>query len=82
VVSDVTRLVQQVPSTTTGASYGAAFLTAGLVANVEIGAWNPVAEEKMPAPALQERYEELYRQYRQLYVATRDVVYAVVAAAR
>ncbi|MEN0022617.1 MAG: FGGY family carbohydrate kinase, partial [Microbacterium sp.] len=47
IVSDVTGLVQEVPATTIGASYGAAFLAAVATADGEapsIAAWNPVTE--------------------------------------
>ena len=82
VVSDATGLVQQVPTTTIGASFGAAFLAAGLVGEPDIAVWNPVREERVPDPATRGLYDGLYEQYLQLYPATRPVVHALVRGAR
>lgn len=82
IVSDVTGLVQEVPVTTIGASYGAAFLAAGAVAppggGPSIATWNPVAERRVPDAAAHARYDLLYAQYRALYEASADVVHALV----
>ncbi|WP_341933138.1 FGGY-family carbohydrate kinase [Microbacterium sp. LWO14-1.2] len=91
IVSDVTGLVQEVPATTIGASYGAAFLAA--VATVEgdatadgeapsIAAWNPVTETIRPDDSLRELYDELFDRYTRLYRETADVVHELAAEQR
>jgi xylulokinase len=91
IVSDVTGLVQEVPATTIGASYGAAFLAA--VATVEgdatadgeapsIAAWNPVTETIRPDDSLRELYDELFDRYTRLYRETADVVHEIAADQR
>jgi xylulokinase len=79
VVSDVTGRDQEVRQHSVGASYGGAFLAAGMVADVSIDAWNPVREVVRPDPATQELYQETYGLYRRLYPATADVVHALAA---
>jgi xylulokinase len=74
VVSDVTGLSQVVPTITIGASYGAAYLAAKLLADVYIADWNPPASTTTPDPALRAGYDELYAQYRAAYPATRAIV--------
>ncbi len=73
VVSDVTGLEQVVPRTTTGAAYGGAYLAARSQGVGDIRAWNPPAERVRPDPDAVARYDELYRLYRDLYPATRDI---------
>ncbi|MFJ7289904.1 xylulokinase [Curtobacterium sp. AB451] len=75
IVTDVTGLPQTVPSVTVGASYGSAFLAAGLVADVDIATWNPPSEVIRPDPDAHRAYEEGYRDYRDLYEATAAVVH-------
>lgn len=86
VVSDVTGLVQQVPSTTIGASYGVAFLAATAVAEPgnkpTITDWNPIVETIEPNPELSPLYDELFDRYVRLYQASRDVVHELAAAQR
>lgn len=85
VVSDVTGLVQEVPATTIGASYGAAFLAAVATADgtaPEITAWNPIAETISPDEALREVYDELFERYTRLYLGTADVVHELAADQR
>ncbi|WP_144875039.1 FGGY-family carbohydrate kinase [Microbacterium sp. 1.5R] len=85
VVSDVTGLVQEVPATTIGASYGAAFLAALATADgaaPEITAWNPVTETIHPADELRETYDELFDRYTRLYRDTADVVHELAAGQR
>ncbi|WP_024875148.1 FGGY-family carbohydrate kinase [Saccharomonospora piscinae] len=77
VVSDVTGMAQTVPSVTIGASYGAAFLAAGLVDDVRMAEWNPPAHVCEPDPAVRDTYDALYEQYRALYPASRDVVHVL-----
>ena len=79
IVSDVTGLTQIVPSVTIGASYGAAFLAAGAVASVDIGAWNPVLRVVAPRRELAANYHELYSLYRELYPATAPIMHTLAA---
>ncbi len=85
VISDVTGLVQEVPKTTIGASYGAAFLAA-CAANPQdpptIEAWNPIAETIEPNLALQGFYDDLFARYVELYRNTKDIAHALAAEQR
>ncbi|WP_341947287.1 FGGY family carbohydrate kinase [Microbacterium sp. LWH11-1.2] len=86
VISDVTGLDQEVPETTIGASYGAAFLaataTAGTGAAPLIADWNPVAETVHPDAALRAFYDSLFDRYTRLYEGSKDVVHELAAAQR
>ncbi|MEU9977979.1 FGGY-family carbohydrate kinase [Streptomyces sp. NPDC051014] len=77
IVSDVTGLEQAVPRTTIGASYGAAFLAAGLVGRPDITAWNPVESVVRADPGTAAVYERRFAQYRDLYAGTAPVVHAL-----
>jgi xylulokinase len=77
IVSDVTGQPQLIPSQTIGASYGAAYLAAGTVAEVRISEWNPPARTVHPNPAVSADYEELYDLYLRLYPATQDIAHAL-----
>lgn len=77
IVSDVTGTVQQIPRRTVGASYGTSMLAAQLAHNIDTSSWNPIDHECVPDPVAGERYEELYRMYRELYPATKDVIHAL-----
>lgn len=83
IVSDVTGLVQEVPRTTVGASFGAAFLAAAAVAAPgeapSIAEWNPVATTVRPDPAAQALYDELFAHYLDLYESTVPVTHALAA---
>ena len=79
VVSDVTGLEQIVRRTTIGASYGSAFLAAGLVGPADIDSWNPVERVVRPDAAAASTYDELYQHYRELYPSTRGIVHALAA---
>lgn len=83
IVSDVTGLPQTVPSVTIGACYGSAFLAAGLVARpgegVDLTAWNPPATRIEPDPEATAAYEPGYRDYRELYEASKSVVHRLAA---
>ena len=82
VVSDATGLVQEVPRTTIGASYGGAFLAAVAVAPSgeipDITTWYPVATVVGPRAELAELYDERFAQYRRLYEDTKDLVHELV----
>ncbi|PCE15445.1 sugar kinase [Microbacterium sp. SZ1] len=85
IVSDVTGLVQEVPATTIGASYGAAFLAAVSTADgpmPEIAAWNPVTETIRPDDSLREVYDRLFDRYTRLYRDTANVVHELAAGQR
>ncbi|MCM3780901.1 FGGY-family carbohydrate kinase [Microbacterium hydrocarbonoxydans] len=85
IVSDVTGLVQEVPATTIGASYGAAFLAAVATADgaaPDITAWNPVTETIRPDESRREVYDELFDRYVRLYRETADVAHELAAVQR
>ena len=86
IVSDATGLVQEVPATTIGASYGAAFLAATAVGvdghAPRIEQWNPVAERIEPDPDARIAYDALYDRYLRLYAGTKDVVHELAAEQR
>lgn len=86
IVSDVTGLVQEVPATTIGASYGAAFLAADAVAapgaRPAIGDWNPIAERITPDPVLRDLYDALFDRYVRLYEGSKQVVHELAAVHR
>ncbi|TFD76437.1 sugar kinase [Cryobacterium sp. Sr8] len=79
IVSDVTGLPQVIPTTTVGASFGAAFLAASTVtdADIDIDAWNPPADIRHPEPKRTAEYDELYALYLALYPATRRISHAL-----
>ena len=78
IVSDVTGRSQERPCETVGASYGDALLagrTCGLVpADAD---WSELAERIEPAQSTTETYDELYRLYRDLYPATREIAHSL-----
>jgi len=84
IVSDATGLVQEVPRTTIGASYGAAFLAATATADEppRIADWNPVAHTVRPDPGAEAFYDELFERYLRLYGSTRELVHELAAAQR
>lgn len=88
IVSDATGLSQDVPASTVGASYGAAYLAARAVAGdaqadpPRIEDWNPVIETIRPQTHLTEVYDELFTLYRRLYVGTHEVAHALAAEQR
>lgn len=84
IVSDVTGLVQEVPATTIGAAYGAAFLAASAVADdaPAIADWNPIAETITPDPDLRSRYDVLFERYVRLYAGSKDVAHELAADQR
>ncbi|MFK3677604.1 FGGY-family carbohydrate kinase [Microbacterium sp. NPDC090218] len=86
IVSDVTGLVQEVPQTTIGASYGAAFLAATATAargeGPVITDWNPVEKTIRPDEALRSSYDDLFDRYVRLYEGSKDVVHELAAAQR
>ncbi|MBA8991105.1 xylulokinase [Curtobacterium pusillum] len=82
IVSDVTGLPQTVPSVTIGACYGSAFLAASLVEAVDITTWNPPSTVIEPDPDAYAAYEPGYRDYRELYEATKSVVHRLAERGR
>ncbi|WP_144793500.1 FGGY-family carbohydrate kinase [Microbacterium paludicola] len=86
IVSDVTGLVQEVPATTIGASYGAAFLAASAVADAgsapDITDWNPIVDVITPDPDLTDFYDSLFDRYVRLYEGSKDVVHELAADQR
>ena len=79
IVSDITGRPQEIRAQSIGASYGAAFLAAQLVAPATIDDWNPVQATVTPQPEVTAQYEELYRLYRDLYPRTADTVHALAS---
>ncbi|WP_448256511.1 FGGY-family carbohydrate kinase [Microbacterium aurum] len=85
IVSDVTGLVQEVPATTIGASYGAAFLAAAALAarggdrDVHITDWNPIARTVTPDPELAARYDAQFADYLALYEGTKTIAHELAA---
>jgi xylulokinase len=77
IVSDVTGLRQEVRTHSIGASFGSAFLAARAVGGASIAAWNPPAGEVVPDRSLAATYDRLYRIYRDLYPATRDIAHTL-----
>ncbi|MGN6752870.1 MAG: FGGY-family carbohydrate kinase [Intrasporangium sp.] len=77
IVSDVTGRDQIIPSQTIGASYGGALLAAQAVADVDIRQWNPPERICRPREGTSAAYDRLYGLYRQLYVASREVLHAL-----
>src|SRR5690606_38608323 len=86
VVSDVTGLVQEVPATTIGASYGAAFLAAAAAAEPDAAPvmrqWNPIAQTITPNPDLRDFYDVLFDRYLRLYEGSKSVVHELAADQR
>ncbi|MGO4488915.1 FGGY-family carbohydrate kinase [Microbacterium sp. 2RAF4] len=86
IVSDVTGLVQEVPATTIGASYGAAFLAATATAasgeSPAIADWNPIAQRIHPDEGLRPLYDTLFDRYVRLYEGSRPVVHELAATQR
>jgi xylulokinase len=77
-VSDACRLEQELPRQTIGASYGDARLAAEAAGLAEPGgSWADVAERVAPDTEAGERADDRYRLYRELYVATREIVHAL-----
>ena len=83
IVSDATGLSQQVPQTTIGASYGAAFLAAVAIAGdgeaPRIEEWNPIVATIEPDPAATGFYDTQFERYLRLYASTREVVHELAA---
>ena len=84
VVSDATGLVQEVPRTTIGASYGAAFLAACAVSAEppRITDWNPVQTVVRPDPDLASFYDDMFERYVRLYDDTKHLVHELAADQR
>lgn len=84
VVSDATGLVQEVPRTTIGASYGAAFLAACAVSAEppRIADWNPVETVVRPDPDLASFYDDMFERYVRLYDDTKHLVHELAADQR
>lgn len=74
-VSDISGRTQEVHRVTIGASYGAAFLAAQAVSDADIRVWNPLASVVSPNSERKSGYDDLYRLYRELYVATADIAH-------
>ena len=84
IVSDVTGLVQEIPATTIGASYGAAFLATVPVRGdeVRIADWDPIARTITPDSALATFYDEQFGRYLALYERTEDLAHELADVQR
>lgn len=71
IVSDMTKLPQDVATVSVGASYGDARMAADAL-GVDTHTWNPTAHRILPNPDNAAIYDEVYRLYRTLYPAIRD----------
>jgi len=80
IVSDACGVRQELPRETIGASYGDALLAGQGVGLVD-GAVRWARPDRTVEPASDRRasYDELYRLYRELYPATREVAHALAA---
>lgn len=78
IVSDVTGLGQDLPTTTIGASYGDARMAAE-ACGVDTTPWNPVARRFEPNLMVADTYGELYEVYRRIYPALRDDVHLLAS---
>jgi xylulokinase len=82
-LTDITGSPQLIPEQAIGASYGDALLAAIGVGLVPPDTdWAKIASELTPEPAARDHYDELYRAWRELYPATKDVVHQLVAVDR
>jgi xylulokinase len=81
IVSDVTGLAQDLPSTTIGASYGNARMAAD-ASGVDTREWNPVAERVEPDSTTSAVYEEMYGVYRRAYPAVRADMHRLAKSGR
>lgn len=79
IVSDVTGLSQTIPTTTIGASYGAALLAARLEGSPDIDAWNPPARLIQADPEAKGRYDRSYKLYRDFYTSTADIAHQLAS---
>jgi xylulokinase len=88
IVSDITGIEQVVPTTTVGASLGAAILAADHLPSAEhdlrsrAAAWNPPATTLHPDQTQRSFYDDLYQHYRRLYDATAETVHHLAAQQR
>jgi xylulokinase len=78
-VSDATGIRQELTEETVGAAYGDAFragLAVGLVKREDLTQrWVKTSDVVEPIEANRAVYDETYRDFRDLYVATRDIVH-------
>ncbi|WP_168582339.1 FGGY-family carbohydrate kinase [Gephyromycinifex aptenodytis] len=79
IVSDVAGVDQIIPTSTIGASYGAALLVARPLVGATASQWNPPAQVLTPRVQLRERYDELFGMYQRLYPATADIQHSLAA---
>ena len=82
IVTDVTRVEQDLPAVTIGASYGDALLAA-IAADVvpPETRWDRVETTLVPDEERAARYDELYPIFRSLYERTRDEVHSLASFA-
>lgn len=76
IVCDVTRLPQDLPSVTVGASYGDARMAADAL-GTDTSTWNPVAERLTPEEEAGDIYQRLYALYIENYVAVAETMHGL-----
>lgn len=76
IVSDVTGLPQDLPSTTVGASYGDARMVADAL-GMDTSGWNPPTKRIEPDPSVRALYDEMHAGYLALYPAIRDTMHSL-----
>ena len=84
VVSDVTGLIQEIPTTAIGAAYGAAFLAATAIADCppSIAEWNPLHTRVEPDLELAADYDQLFDDYLDLYSRTTAIQHSLARRQR
>lgn len=78
IVSDMTGAEQSVPQTTTGASYGDAFLAGlatGRLDRSDLDRWVRQPASITPEPSLRELYDQRFDDYLKLYEQTKGIVH-------
>ena len=83
IVSDIAGVVQEVPATTIGASYGDAFLAglaAGRVQREDLDTWVRPGRTIRPDTSKRALYDQQFGLYKQLYTQTKTVVHELAAA--
>jgi len=79
IVSDVTGLLQGIPTETIGAAYGDAMLAAMATGNRDAPSWNAIVDTIEPDTAAAGLYDEFYGIYRSLYPSTLPQAHALAA---
>jgi xylulokinase len=79
-VSDACGIEQEIPGATIGASRGDALLAglaSGMLSHATVASWMSTARVIRPRPATLTEHDRRYRAFRDLYLATRDIVHGL-----